>query len=349
MQAKISDQQLPWTRKDMADESRWIHHLTKAEIDDLRNALTVAKKNGADCASLNKETFPLDAMLPAIDKTLHHLENDFGIFSLRGFPAAEYNSADLRLIYWGLGLHMGTAVPQSSKGDLLGDVRDVGDDFSSQTGRGYMSSGELGFHTDTCDVVGLSVLQIAKQGGSSKIASSLAIHNEIAQTRPDLLDVLYQPFVWSWKGYQDEGELPFYFQPVYSVMDGYFCSRHNWPHIYSVQEVPGVPQLSQIQKDALALIDTIAERPDMHFEMTFQPGDYQFLNNHVTYHARTDYVDFPEPERKRHLIRLWLAVPNSRPLSPMMSAIYRDQTPGALRGGFPSRASEPVYSTFEDA
>ncbi|HEX6512343.1 MAG TPA: hypothetical protein VF157_08595, partial [Chloroflexota bacterium] len=47
--------------------------------------------------------------------------------------------------------------------------------------------------------------------------------------------------------------------------------------------------------------------------------------------------DYPEPERRRHLLRLWLSVPNSRPLSPALSHIYRDQRPGAVRGGFPPR------------
>jgi hypothetical protein len=55
--------------------------------------------------------------------------------------------------------------------------------------------------------------------------------------------------------------------------------------------------------------------------MDFQPGDIQWLKNSVVLHKRTEYVDWPEPERKRHLLRLWLCA--------------RDFTCGrdALRGG----------------
>ena len=42
--------------------------------------------------------------------------------------------------------------------------------------------------------------------------------------------------------------------------------------------------------------------------MDFRPGDAQLLNNYRIWHARTPYVDFPEPERKRDLYRLWLTL-----------------------------------------
>ena len=116
----------------------------------------------------------------------------------------------LRFIYWGLGKHLGTAVSQSRDGDLLGDVRDIGVDIYSPKGRGYRSKQKLSCHTDTCDVVGLMVLRTAMSGGLSVLASSVAIHNEIARTRPDLLEVLYQPFWWSWQGQEPPGDKPYY-------------------------------------------------------------------------------------------------------------------------------------------
>ena len=53
---------------------------------------------------------------------------------------------------------------------------------------------------------------------------------------------------------------------------------------------------------------------ELALTMAFEPGDIQLLNNHLIYHARTRYDDYEEPERKRLLLRLWLAVPGSRPL-----------------------------------
>ena len=97
----------------------------------------------------------------------------------------------------------------------------------------------------------------------------------------------------------------------------------------------------------MALINELAESPEFHFSMMFEPGDIQFLNNHVTLHSRTAFEDFPEPERKRHLLRMWLSPPNSRELSPSMGAIYRDQSSGAVRGGFPSRTGRHSFETVQ--
>ena len=189
------------------------------------------------------------------------------------------------------------------------------------------------------------MLQIAKSGGLSMFCSSLAIRDEIAKTRPDLLKVLYEPFTWSWKGQEAPGEKPYYTQPIYSEMDGRFSSRYIRPHIISAQDWPEVPRLTPAQIEAMELINTLANDPRFHYAMMFEPGDFQFLNNHITYHARTEFDDYEEEERRRHLLRMWLAVPNSRKLSPLMSGIYQDQSPGAVRGGFPSRTGGHVYET----
>ena len=112
------------------------------------------------------------------------LENDCGMFLIRGLPVERYSVEDMRLVYWALGKYLGRAVTQSSKGDVLGDVRDLSR-FNDGRGRGYQSSRQLEFHTDSCDVVCLLVMRTAKRGGLSKIASSVAIHNEFVRTRPD--------------------------------------------------------------------------------------------------------------------------------------------------------------------
>jgi hypothetical protein len=48
--------------------------------------------------------------------------------------------------------------------------------------------------------------------------------------------------------------------------------------------------------------------------MDLKPGDMQFVYNHTQLHDRTAFVDWPEPARRRHLLRLWLAIPGDRPL-----------------------------------
>ena len=225
-----------WLAADLKDPTEWMIQLNEAQIADLDNALQLAKKGGVTIDKLTKQSFPLEVFNQLVPEVQDRLENGRGLVVLRGLPAEKYSREDLRLMYWGIGLYMGTAVSQSSKGDLLGDVRNFGQDVNSATGRGYMSKQSLGFHTDTADVVALIVMRAAKAGGRSMICSSVAIRNEIAATRPDLLEVLYKPFYWSWKGQEAPGESPYYQQPIYSEHDGKFSSRNIATHVIAAHE-----------------------------------------------------------------------------------------------------------------
>ncbi len=341
-------QQTGWMARDLATTQQWIHHLSPAEADALHETLVAAQRAGLSFDTLTQENFPLPSLRPTFDKVLEQLEQGLGFFVIRGLPTERYTKADLRLMYWGIGLHIGTAVTQSSRGDMLGDVRDFGVDTFSKKGRGYMSNQFLQFHSDTCDVVCLMVLRGSKHGGLSRFCSSLAIHDEIARTRPDLLEVLYQPFYMSWKGQEGPGEAPHYQQPVFTRnADGVFASRFIPQHIigHSVPTPPELPPLTPLQKEAVELVQTLANDPRFYGEMMFEPGDMQFMNNHVMYHSRTEFEDYPEEDRKRHLIRMWLSVPNSRALDDSMSAIYQDRRPGVTRGGFRCHTGARVYET----
>jgi hypothetical protein len=69
--------------------------------------------------------------------------------------------------------------------------------------------------------------------------------------------------------------------------------------------------------------------------MELQPGDMQFVHNHTLLHDRTAFDDWPQPERQRHLLRLWLAPATARPLPPVFAQRYGNVVPG-YRGGVPS-------------
>ena len=334
-----------WRGPEITKRQDWIHRFSAAEIVELEGAYATACRRGKTLATLTAEDFPLPSLGAVFERALDELENGLGIRHFRGFPALNYSKEALRLIYWGIGKHLGTAVSQSRDGELLGDVRDVGADINTPTGRGYRSNQELIFHADSCDVVGLMVLRTAQSGGLSKVASSVAVQNEIARQRPDLLETLYEPFVWSWQGGEGAGDKPYYTQPVFSRHRGKFSCRYIRPHIESAQRFPEVPRLSARQIAAMDLLDQIVRDEAFHFSMMFEPGDIQFLNNHVCLHSRSAFEDWPEPDQRRHLLRMWLSVANSRELSPLMSAIYRDQHAGALRGGFPSRTGGYRYET----
>jgi len=295
-----------WTGAAMAARRDWIHILTPAEVADLDRAVAFARAQEKPLEALTREDFPLTTLALAVERWLDELEHGTGFLLVRGVPVERYGERDATLAYWGLGLYLGTAVSQNAAGDRLGHVRDVGAGERNPTVRLYKTRERLGFHTDGADIIGLLCLRPAKSGGTSRIASSAAIYNEILRRRPDLVPVLYEPFPFDRNGEERPGEPPFFVLPLCRHADGWLRTFYIGWYIRDSQRHASAPRLSPAQRDAIDLIDEIAADPAVHLDMDFRAGDIQWLKNSVILHARTEYEDFEEPERKRHLLRLWL-------------------------------------------
>ena len=339
------DNRANWLGNDLQSSDAWIHYLTGAEVTEIEEALAFseAKIDNLNCKTRND--FPLPEFSKVLAEMQIELEEGLGLKLIRGFPTQRFSVDELRIIYWGLGLHIGTAVSQSSRNDYLGDVRDLGTGLDGPKFRGYTSNGELTYHVDAADITGLFCLRPAKTGGMSRIVSSLAVHNEIRRTRSDLLKTLYEAFPWSMQGNELPGAPGFYAQPIFGLKDGYFACRYTRTHIKSAELSPQIENLSKIQNDALELFDDTCSRPKFQLAMMFKPGDMQFLNNHLTLHTRTAFEDYKKEEEKRHLLRLWLSLPNGRPLPDGFKPFYRNIAAGAVRGGFPG-VGDPKFSTM---
>ncbi|WP_434106121.1 TauD/TfdA family dioxygenase [Paraburkholderia caffeinilytica] len=333
-----------WRPKTLQTDD-WCIDLTALQAAEVRQALAHVRQTGKSFDDLTSADFPLPTLASILAGLREQLENGIGFRLVRNFPTDGLGKEDLRMIFWGLGKHLGTAVTQSARGDLIGDVRDLHLNAASGKMRAYTSNLSQSFHTDSCDVAALFVLRQGISGGDSHVVSAVAIHNEMLRVRPDLVETLYQPFYWSWQDQEAPGELPYYQQPVFCVHDGIFACRVIGAHIHSAQAFPEVPRLTPAQVEALDMIQALSASPE--FQMTFRmcPGDLEILNNHVVLHGRTRFEDGTTEETTRHLLRMWLSVPDSRALSPLMGTIYRDLTPGVVRGGFPSRSNTYMYET----
>jgi hypothetical protein len=231
----------------------------------------------------------------------------------------------------------------------MSDVRNAGGVYRAATGRGYNTNARLDFHADGSDLVGLLVVRTAKAGGESLIASSISAHNVMLAKRPDLVKVLYEPFIFSRQGEQAAEEAPYYAAPVFGFEQGRFVCRHIRNHITSAQvSFPEVPRLTAEQTEALDMLDEVLASDELCFRMYFEPGDLQFINNHIVLHARTEYEDYEEPERKRFLLRLWLSLPEGQPLPANFKDVYKDVRPGSVRGGFRGVNITPEIRAFEE-
>jgi hypothetical protein len=295
-----------WTGTAMSSRREWLHVLTPAEIADLDRAVAHARALERPLDALTRDDFPLTALACAAERWLDALERGAGFLLVRGVPVERYGERDATLAYWGLGLHLGTAISQNAAGDRLGHVRNVGEAERDPTVRLYKTRERLGFHTDGADIIALLCLRAAKSGGTSRIASSAAIYNEILRRRPELVPVLYEPFPFDRNGEERPGEPPFFTLPLCRYVDGWLRTFYIGWYIRDSQRHVSAPRLSAAQREVIDLIDEIAADPAIHLDMEFRAGDIQWLENSAILHARTDYEDYAEPERKRHLLRLWL-------------------------------------------
>jgi hypothetical protein len=239
---------------------------------------------------------------------LDELENGRGFVLIRGIPIDRYDEPTLCRLYWGIAVHLGDMISQNARGDLIGRVEDQGVDINAVNARGYTTNAGLHPHNDSADLVGLLCVRQARQGGESTIASAMAIYNEILASHPEYLDVLYRGFHYDVRGEGVTGaskEVTRNRVPVYSYFDGRLSCRYNKRAIETAAEKMGQP-LTDLEQAAIGLIASLTLDPAMRLSFRLQPGDLQLLNNHMILHARSNFLDWPERDRRRLLLRLWV-------------------------------------------
>jgi hypothetical protein len=318
-----------WEPEDIARTSDWAYRLNDAEIAEIRDAVAVVQRRGVPIVAMTAADFPLPRFAAAIAAMRQELLEGRGFVYLRGLPVAEMSQEQVAIAYFGIGHHLGRPVSQNAQGHLLGHVKDYGNkSIDDPNTRGYQTTAELGFHVDHCDYVGLLCLRISKSGGASRLASAVTLYNRMLAQRPDLVAALFEDFYYTRHGEVPPGGKPWYTQPVFAFEQGYFSARGVSNYIRKAQGLPGVPPFTPQQEEAMALWrKTVAE---CAVDLDFEPGDIQFLHNHVMLHSRTAYEDWEEPSRKRHLMRLWLADDAGRPLPESVRQNFR----GVMVAGF---------------
>jgi len=322
-----------WTPDDLANDSSWVHRFESADIEELEAAVEALMRRGVALFECGRNDFNLPGLGRKFRQTVDEVENGRGIALWRGIDPSRYDEATLKMLYWGIGTHLGTPITQNAKGDLIGHVRDQGGSYQSKNVRGYTTRSRIAPHCDSSDVVTLLCVHPARSGGESLIASSAAVFNEILKSRPDDLDILSQGFHFDLRGEGASGhpdEVTASKVPVFSYFGGRLSCRYNRKTIEDGQAKAGAP-LSGAALEAVRRVGEIAMQDGLRFDMTFETGDIQILNNHSVLHSRQDFEDWPESERKRNLLRLWINLDEdiARPLAPE----FADRMNTGPRGG----------------
>jgi len=310
-----------WRGAEIGGKEGLVYHFTDAHLTTMHRLLEETRHLAAD--EVTREMFDEPGLNDFLAKVAWELADGRGAAILRGLSREKYSDEDLTRIFWGIGLHLGVPRPQNNKGDRIDHVTDVGTENNPLKRRQYGTE-ELIFHTDGIIGQNLALLSLckSKSGGLSKICSGLAIHNEFVRKRPDLLELLYEGFPYDRKGKQrpDMSQISPYPVPVFSRVDGIVSVQYIRDYMLTAGETIGMPAKF---REALDTFDAFANDPDMNVTFMLEPGEIEILNNRAVLHSRTQFEDYPEPERKRHLVRLWMDVPNGRPYKIEMDYLER--------------------------
>jgi hypothetical protein len=292
-----------WQRSDLLVNKDFVYQLTPTDFIEIDSALE--RCFNYPITNITRNEFVLINLSKYIDqKLLPQIHSGIGVLCIKGLTKSKYTFEELSKIHWGLGLYFGK--PHLQFGEYVLRVEDQGYQLREPGARNSNTSGKLWFHNDSCDITAMMCIQKAKRGGETRIVSALAIHNKMMENCPELLKTLYQPYYRTHRRISGLCNNEVHAKPIFTQDGGSFSCDISRPVIENAQKRPEVPKLSEMQVDALNMLESLAESPELYHEFFLEPADIIYINNHTMLHARTGFEDDVNPEKKRLLLRLHL-------------------------------------------
>lgn len=338
-----------WTAGDMkARQTEWTHALTPSEVQELGYASDNALASHVPTHLINANDFPLPNLGPRLKRILDSdVQEGRGFAVITGLPVLEWSREKVVVSYWIMGQYWGHAVSNNKKGHLVGHIKDLGHDVTDPNTRLYATTAPQPFHNDASDVVSLLCLNNAPSGGLSSWSSSIAIHNKIVTGAPELAQLLAAENEWFFdrKGEVPNGKEPYMMIPVFNYHQGRLFINWSSNYYFSSQRHEKIKDfLTPAHLEAIKMVDGLAACDEFRMDYLLQPGDIQLLNNHTIFHSRGGFID--DPQRPRHLLRLWLAPNNAPPLPECYREILGGSLEPGKRGGIAVEGTE-LHITFE--
>jgi hypothetical protein len=291
------------------DAAEWQVALDAEQLAGFEEALTIAERSGKPLAELTPTDFPLDGGLETdLARWRDELRTGRGFVLLSGLPVERWGEERASRFFWAFGLALGQPGAQNPQGDLLGHVVDTGDDRADPLVRLYRTRSDIAYHCDAADVVGLLCLETAARGGLSRLASSVAVFDELQRRRPELAPRLFEPFALDLRSEERPGMRGWLPIPPCRYQEGVLRTFYHSDYFRSAVRHDDAPMLSAEEQQLLDLYEEIANSAEFRLDMALAPGDVQLVSNHSVLHARTAYEDAPGARGRRHLLRLWLSL-----------------------------------------
>ncbi|WP_353146531.1 TauD/TfdA family dioxygenase [Pollutimonas bauzanensis] len=301
--------QIAWTNA-MLDPSDGILTLDAETLEEIRGLVHELRENPLPIEFLDPAMFELRQCVTLMEHCRTILEDGVGFVIIDRLPMEDYTRDEATKVYWTLMQLLSRPVAQSWDGKLIYDVKDSG----VKPGNGVrpdVTSLEQNFHTDNSynvcppDYVSLLCLQKAKEGGVSSIISFQAVFNEMLKRHPELVERLFEPYLFNRQMEHSPKAPQVLSHPLLDIVDGKLVCRLSYRHIVNGYSMAGV-ELDEIGREALDTFEAIMKEPGFFREFYFEPGQIQIVDNKRLGHRRTGFTDYPEAERRRHLVRLWL-------------------------------------------
>jgi alpha-ketoglutarate-dependent taurine dioxygenase len=251
-----------------------------------------------------------DAAIPEVEvdsdlsRAYDEVRSGTGVVLIRGLPVDGTLDEFVGAVEE-VGSHFGHKLSQNAQGELVGHVLDA--TREEPTPRMYRSNLELRPHSDITAMIALACWQKSRSGGASVVVSGVTVHDEIRRRAPQLLEPLYRGYHYHRLGEEGPDEEPTtpYRVPVFAIRHRQLSCRYQRAGIAAGHRARGVP-LTAEDIAAFDLFDEIAKAPENRIAFHLERGDMIVINNYTVLHARTQFIDHPEPERQRRLVRLWL-------------------------------------------
>lgn len=295
-----------WTPRTIQGKAGFHYPLTD---DHLRAIDTLLERTRSMPAqAVTREQFSHPDLDPMLAEVFQIIQTGRGAVIITGVTPSRYSEEDFERIYWGFGLHWGEAIIQSAKGDRIGRVRFVPVGPDNPTNRAYRGNDELTLHSDSNEIVGLMCVRKAAAGGFSRLVNVLAIHNDILEMRPELLEPLYRGYAYSTREMgKTATPVTAHAIPIYGCVDGQVSCHYIREFMTRAATMLG----EDLPADLVEALNFFDERAKANvIEFMLEPGEIMMFNNFTTLHARTSFED--SPEQTRELLRHWLNVPNGR-------------------------------------
>jgi hypothetical protein len=300
-----------WVRAEIARDD-WLFPLTPDCRDELNAIVADLRRKPQPAEQIDAAQLPIPACRAFMRSVQVALDDGVRFAVVDRLPMDDISDAEAKALYWILSSLLARPVQQKLTGTLIYDVHDTGRKATPGSGvRPDQTNMEQYFHNDNSynttqpEYVALLCVRPARSGGVSQVISFYTLHNELLRAHQDVVTRLYQPF---WFDRQKEylpGEPAVLSSPIFSAHDGRLKVRLGLFQATSGYTMMNEP-MDEAAVTALETLRKVFAEEALRFDFVMERGQIQYVNNLEIGHRRTTFEDFPEPEKKRLMVRLWL-------------------------------------------